>query len=159
MSVAIIFVIVWSILFAVVFFTKRRFGLLGLALAAGSILSGLWSQDLTPLIRQMGLEIISPPLSSIVAAVLVLLPAVVLLFISPTNKKMIHRAIDAVAFAFVALAFLLPVLGDALILEEQGLEIYSFLTEYRNWIITTGIGYALVDLLLAKYRKEDHHKH
>lgn len=159
MSVAIVLAIIVAALFAVIFFTKRRFGLLGLALAAGSIVSNLWSHDLTPLIRQAGLEIVSPPLSSIVAAALVLLPAAILLFSSPANKKSIHRIIDAAAFSVLAVAFLLPILGDALVLQEQGLEIYDMLIEYRAWIITAGISYAIVDLLLAKRKKEDTHKH
>lgn len=159
MSVAIVLAIVTAILFAIVFFTKRRFGLLGMALAVGSILSNLWSQDLTPIIRQAGLEIVSPPLASVVAAALVLLPAAILLFSSPANKKFIHRILDAAAFAVLAVAFLLPVLGDALILEAEGLEVYNFFTEYRAWVITAGLVYAVVDVLLAKHKKEDKLKH
>lgn len=159
MNVVIILSIILAILFATVFLTKRRFGLLGLALAAGSILSNLWSHDLTPLIRQAGLEIVSPPLVSVVAAVLVLLPAVIVLFSSPANKKVLHRSIDAAAFAVMALAFLLPILGDALVLKEEGLQFYTLLTEYRAWVITGGVVYAIIDLLLAKLKKEDKLRH
>lgn len=154
MSVAVVLFIVLGVLFALAFFTRRRFGLLGLALAAGSILSGLWASDLTPIVRDVGLQTISPPLISVVGAALVLLPAIALLFSGPSYKKMHKRVISAAAFSLLALAFLLPTLGDALVLEDDGETVYEFVVTYRSWIITAGLLYALFDLLTAKAKKE-----
>lgn len=150
MNVAMILLITVGVLFAVVFLTRRRFGLLGLALAAGSILSDLWSRDLTPLIKDVGVEIAAPPLVTVVAAALVLLPAAALFFRGPANKHLPQRLLSAAAFALLALAFLLPVFGEALVLEGDGQVVYDFVSTYRSWIITVGIGYALFDLLMVR---------
>lgn len=154
MSTAIVLLVVLAILFVLAFLTRRRFGTLGLGLAAGSILSELWSEELTPIIRQAGLEIVAPPLISVVAAALVLLPAILLLFKGQAYKQMHMRIIGAVAFALLAFAFLLPVLGDSLQLNNEGQMIYSFVATYRPWIITIGIVYAIVDMIMVRGKHE-----
>jgi hypothetical protein len=158
MNIAVVLLIILGILFAVAFFTRRRFGVLGLALAGGSILSGLLATDLTPVIRDAGLELVSPPLASVVAASLVLLPAIALLFSGPSYKKMSKRIIGASAFALLAFAFLLPILRDALILEGDGKEIFDTVADYGSWIIVGGILFAIFDLLTAKSKKEEKEK-
>jgi hypothetical protein len=153
MSVAIVLLVVLAILFALAYLTKRRFGVLGLALAAGSVLSTLWSHDLTPLIYQAGVNLVLPPLDTVVAAALVLLPAIVLFFSGPTYKDVPRRLIGALAFALLALAFLLPILGDALVLTGDSRKVYDFIAEYRVWIVTGGLIFALFDLLATKTPK------
>lgn len=149
-----ILVILLVVLFAVVFFTKRRFGALGLALAAGSILSTLWAQDLTPAIYEAGVNLVSPPLATVVAAALVLLPPVTLLFRGPTYKDMTKRVLGAAAFGLLACAFLLPILGDALVLEGDGKKIYDIIAAYRVWIVTAGLVFAVIDIMMTKSPKD-----
>ena len=45
MEVVVVFSILAIGLFVAAFITRRRFGLLGLALAAGSILSSIWARE------------------------------------------------------------------------------------------------------------------
>src|SRR5688572_734271 len=94
-------------LFFLSFLTKRRFGVLGLALAAGSVVSVNWTSTLTPLLEQQGLQVVSPPLVNVVAASLVLLPPLLLLFSGPTYNGLWLRIIGAAAFALLAFAFLM----------------------------------------------------
>ena len=54
MNVVIVVSIILVALFALAFFTKRRFGVLGLALAAGAMLSELWAAELTPFVQKAG---------------------------------------------------------------------------------------------------------
>ena len=150
MSVAVVLAIILALLFAMTYFTRRRFGVLGLALAAGSTLSSLWANDLTPWVQGAGIEIVAPPLASVVAAAIVLLPAVVLLFSGPTYKKMIDRVVGAAAFSLLALAFLLPILGDTLALVGDGKQVFDFVAKYRLWIVTGGLLFAIFDLLRVK---------
>ncbi len=159
MNVAIVLAIILAALFGLTYFTKRRFGVLGLALAAGDILSQLWAHDLTPIVRNSGFETTSPPLVSVVAVGLVLLPAVVLLFSGPVYKKSIERIVGAAAFALLALAFLLPILGDALVLKGDSATVYNFISTYREWIITAGLGFAVFDLLTIKSRRSHSENH
>lgn len=153
MSFVIIFLIVISLLFAMAFFTKRRFGALGLGLAAGSLLSTLWASDITPTIASAGFELVRPPLESVVAASITLLPAVLLVFVGPTYKKMLQRVAGALAFAVLAVALLLEPLGAALVIEGVGKQVHDIFTQNKDTIITAGILLAVLDLLLTKKSK------
>ncbi|MGB3946079.1 MAG: hypothetical protein WBK76_04560 [Candidatus Saccharimonadales bacterium] len=147
MIVIIVFVVVLVLLFVLAFMTKRRFGVLGLALAAGSMLSELWADQLTPLVRDAGLVVQSPPLISIVSVVLVLLPAVFLLFSGPSYQDASRRILGATLFATLAFALLIEPLGSALVLQGDGRMIYEFLEANRVYIVTLGLILAVFDLL------------
>ncbi|MNH58543.1 hypothetical protein D3C73_103470 [compost metagenome] len=157
MNVVVIFLIVVVALFVIAFATKRRFGVLGLALAAGAMLSSLWTKELTPLVEQSGVVSITlPPLTSLVAAALVLLPAILLFFSGPIYKDKTHRVLGSLAFAVLALALLLEPLGSALILQDTGKQVYDFFVENRVYIVTAGLVFALFDILATKTPR--HHK-
>ena len=150
MSFLIVLAIVAAALFVTVYITKRRLGVLGLALAAGAILSSLWVGDLTPLVAQAGIEIIRPPLSSVVATVVTLLPAVILLFGGPSYKASWQRMIGSLAFAVLAIVLLLEPIGAALVVDDSGKPIDEFLHQYQNIFITAGLSLAVIDLLLTR---------
>jgi hypothetical protein len=158
MSFLIIFLIVIGLLFALAFLTKRRFGVLGLALAAGAMMSTLWVGDLTPIIAKAGIILVAPPLESVVAAALILAPAILLLFSGPTHKKMSQRIIGAAAFAVLATALLLQPLGSALIIDATAKPVYDFFVQYRAAIITVCLAFAVFDLLLTRSPKS-HKEH
>lgn len=160
MNVAIVFVIVLILLFGLAYLTKRRFGVLGLALAAGSMLSELWAEKLTPLVRDAGLIVQNPPLITLVAVVLVLLPAAFLLFSGPSYRDTPKRLIGALLFAALAFALLVEPLGSALVLQSEGRTIYEFFVSNRVYIVTAGLIIAIFDLLgahTAKVSKHDKH--
>ncbi len=150
MNVAIIFIVIALVLFGLAYITKRRFGVLGLALAAGSMISGLWATQLTPLVRDAGLVIQSPPLITVISVVLVLLPAVLLLFSGPNYHGVSKRIIGAALFAVLAVALLIEPLGSAMILEGDGRTVYEFLANNRIYIITGGLILALLDVLSTR---------
>lgn len=155
MNIVIIILIVIALLFLTAYFTKRRFGVLGLALCAGSLLSAMWAADLTPFIREYaGVQLIAPPLANVVSVCLVLLPAVLLLFSGPSYHTFWQRALGAAAFALLATSLVLQSLGAGLMLDPTGKQVYDFLLENRNIIITAAIAYALFDLLMLKTPKK-----
>lgn len=156
MSIIVLFLIVIAALFIVAFVTRRRFGVLGLALAAGATLSSLWAEQLTPLVAQAGVQIVAPPLENVVAAGLVLLPAVLLFFSGPTYHHGTERVIGSLAFAILALAFLLEPLGGSLVLDSTGHVIYNFVIHNRVYIVTLGLAFAVFDLLATRTPK--HHE-
>lgn len=153
MNALIVTLIIFTVLFIGAFLTKRRFGVLGFALAAGAVLSELWASTLTPFVQKSGFVISAPPMESVVAAVLILLPAVLLLFSGPVYRTFVQRMIGAVAFALLAVAFLLESLGDALVLQADSRQIFAILLDNQAYIITAGIVFALFDLLTAKTPK------
>lgn len=153
MNVAIVFGVVLLLLFALAYFTKRRFGVLGLALAAGSMLSELWASQLTPVVRDAGLIVQNPPLITIVSVLLVLLPAIFLLFSGPSYEGTFKRAVGAFLFAALAFALLIEPLGSALVLQAEGRMLYEFFSDNRVYIVTAGLIIAIFDLLGTHTRK------
>lgn len=160
MNIVILFLVVIAALFVVAFLTRRRFGVLGLALTAGATLSSLWAVQLTPLVAKAGLELVAPPLENVVAAGLVLLPAVLLFFSGPTYHHTTERVIGSLAFAILALAFLLEPLGSSLVLDATSRTIYAFVVHNRVYIVTLGLAFAIFDLLTTRTPKHrDHSRH
>ena len=160
MNVAIVFIVVLVLLFALAYLTKRRFGVLGLALAAGSMLSELWAAQLTPLVRDAGLVVQNPPLITLVSVVLVLLPASFLLFSGPSYRDTHKRIFGAFLFAALAVALLIEPIGSALVLQGEGRTMYEFFVDNRVYIVTVGLIIAVFDLLgahTAKPPKKDKH--
>ena len=159
MNVAIVYFVVLLILFILSYLSKRRFGVLGLALAAGAMLSDLWAEKLTPLVASTGLEITAPPLITIVGVLLVLLPAVLLLFSGPSYHYRWERVLGALLFATLATALLIGPLGSGLLLIGDSKEMYDWFFANRVYIVTLGLIAALVDLLFAKTPKHTKSKH
>jgi hypothetical protein len=151
-SISVLILIV-MVLFAIVFFTKRRYGILALALAGGAMLSTLWVGDLTPIIAQAGFVLIKPPLESVVASALVLLPAILLLTSGPVYQSTVQRTLCALLFAVFAVVLLLEPIGSALVIEGPGKEVYDFLVANRVGIITICMVVAISDILFTKTPK------
>ena len=151
--IIIIFVGLNLLLFGLAYLTKRRYGVLGLALAAGSMISSLWVSDVTPMLVNVGVTMTRPPLESVVSAGLILLPALLLITSGPAYLKTPQRVIGALLFAVFAGVLLLQPLGSALIMEGVGQQVYLFLGQNRQIIITLCMTAAIIDLLLTKTPK------
>lgn len=161
MELLIVLAGVLAVLFAAAFITNRRLGVLGFALAAGSVLSSLWAETVTPWLRDFGLEIVAPPMTLLVAVVILLLPAILLLFSGPSYAKKTGRIIGASLFALLACAFLVDPLGANIILTPESQGVYDFIVANHEYIITLGLLASLFDLLATKTRKppKDDAKH
>ncbi|MCA9334697.1 hypothetical protein KC953_00965 [Candidatus Saccharibacteria bacterium] len=156
MSIVVVVLCIIAVLFIGTYITRRRFGVLGLALCAGYLLSSMWTADVTPWVQGAGIELLAPPLASVVAATLVLLPAVLLLlFGGPTYNGTFFRLIGAAAFALLATSFLLEPLGNSLSLDDTGMSIYRILVDNKSFIITATIGYALYDIITIRVARRD----
>lgn len=155
MSFFIVVGIIFGVLFLVSFLTKRRVGILGLALAAGYVLANLWVHDLTPLVASAGIEIIKPPLSSIVATILTLLPAALIFFHGGAVKGKLLRIVHSVIFAALGVALLFGPLGAALVIDDSAKPVYEILKQYNAAIITAGIVLAVADLILGTRRHRE----
>ena len=158
MSFLVVLAIVAAILFALPFFTKRRLGVLGLSLAAGAMLSQLWGGNVTPIVASTGIILVRPPLESVVAATIILLPAVLLLVSGPTYSSFIQRVVGSLTFTLLAMALLLPSLGSALVIDGVGKPVYGFLVAQQTLIVTVCLLLSLADIGLSQMRK-NHSKH
>lgn len=150
MIVVLVFLIIAAALFAGAFITKRRFGLLGLALTAGATLSTIWSYEAGLIISSTGLVPNGPITNAVALSVVVLLPAVLLLFHGQTYKSVFPRLIGAALFTLLALAFLVEPLGFILPLSGNAKVAYDILSEYKDLIISVGVALAVLDLFFTK---------
>ena len=149
MEIVLICIAISVALFIASFIMKRRFGLLGLALAAGSLLSSIWGYDLGLVASGFGIPN-TPLTTAIVMSVVVLLPAGILLFHGYTYKNQIARVIGSGLFTILALAFLIDPLGHVLMPTGFGANVFNWLLANRTMIIGVGIILAVLDLFLTK---------
>lgn len=156
MNSLIVVVLFCAALFLVSFMTKRRFGVLGLALSAGALLSLHWSDVLTPFLESQGIKLAAPPLSILVQMSLVLIPPLLLLFSGPTYTKMLPRVVGSLAFMALAVTFLEEILAATLILSGPSTLGFQFLHEHKSELIVVGVIGAIIDVLLT--RKSRGHK-
>lgn len=156
MNALLVLAVLLVALFVLSYLTKRRFGVLGLALCAGSLLSTSWTSTLTPWVESQGISVVSPPLSAVVSTLLILGPALLLLFSGPTYSSQLQRIAGAVAFALLSFVFLLQPIGIAFVFDESTSQIYSMIQQSSNLIIVIGILAALGDILITRTPHRSH---
>lgn len=162
MNVVIVVGIVAALLFLGAFLSKRRFGLLGLALTAGATLSALWSTDAGYLVSLTGFVPAGPLTQAVAQSVVVLLPAVLLLFHGYTYKGKLGRITGSLLFMALAVAFLIEPIGFALPLSGIGADVYQWIVTNKGIIVSIGVIIAVIDVFLSKpapkhKRSEKHH--
>jgi hypothetical protein len=151
-----------AVLFAGAFISKRRFGLLGLALTAGATISTIWEYDAGLLVSSTGLVPNGPLTQAITLSLLVLLPAILLLFHGYKYKNIFGRIIGSLLFTILALAFLIEPIEYVLPLEGVGADIFAQIKNYKDVIISVGVVLAVADLFFtrpAKHSDKDAKKH
>jgi hypothetical protein len=160
MEVVFVIIALLIVLFIVSFVHGRRFGLLGLALATGSLLSSIWSYDAGIIASGIGVPY-SPLTKTAVASIITLFPAGVLLFHGDTYKSLIGRLTGAILFSILAVAFMIQPLEYVLMPQGVGADLYTFLIDNQNVIIGIGLIISIVDLFLTKpsHSREKGHKH
>ena len=150
MIVPAVFIGLALILFIGAFLSKRRFGLLGLALTAGATLSTIWSDSAGLIISMTGLVPVGPLTNALALSIVVLLPAIVLLFHGYKYKSVFSRVIGSLLFTILAVAFLLEPIGFALPLEGTSAYLYHQAISYKDLVISAGVILAVVDLFFTK---------
>lgn len=155
MTVIIVFTVLAIALFLGAFWSRRRYGLLGLALTAGATLSSIWSYDAGLVVSSTGLVPNGPFTNAIALSLIVLLPAIILLFHGYTYKENAARVIGSFLFTVLALAFLVEPLGFALPLEGASNDVYKWLMQWKEVIISVGVVFAVIDLFFTKPAKND----
>ena len=158
MVVVIVLAVLAIALFLGAFWSRRRYGLLGLALTAGATLSSIWSYDAGLVVSSTGLVPNGPLTNAIALSLIVLLPAIILLFHGYTYKENAARVIGSLLFMILALAFLVEPLGFALPVEGTANDVYKWILQWRELIISIGVVLAVIDLFFTKPAKNDRDK-
>ena len=122
--------------FVLMFFARRRYGVMALALAPGAMMSALWVNDLTPLVAKAGVVIVQPPLEVVVAAGLTLVPALLLLFSGPSYHGKMGRALGSVAFGVLAILLLLGPIQSGIVIDGVGAAVFAQFVNYKPLAVT-----------------------
>lgn len=151
MMIAMIAILVLAgLLFTGAYISKRRFGLLGLALTAGATLSVIWDYNASLLVAATGLVPSGPVTTAVTLGLVVLLPAVVLLFHGESYRSVVPRIIGSLMFAILAIAFLAHPLGLVLPLEGISADVYNWINSNKSAIISIGVVLAVADLFFTR---------
>lgn len=146
------------ILFAVAFISRRSMGVPTLALTAGAVLAKLWTDSLTPLVATAGVVTVRPPLSSIVAVALTILPALLVMMRAPKTSAHHHSILSALVFAALSVMLTYGAFANAVVLDEGSKQYVQHMLAYDKIIITAGVVIALIETILYK-KPKDSKKH
>jgi hypothetical protein len=106
-------------------------------------------------VSSTGLVPNGPLTNAIALSLIVMLPAIILLFHGYTYKENAARVIGSFLFTVLALAFLVEPLGFALPLEGASHDVYKWLMQWKEVIISVGVVFAVIDLFFTKPAKND----
>jgi len=136
-------------LFILAVLFNRRFGLLGLGLAVGLVLSDIWTDWLLDLAKQSNI-IIEPYAPTLLKVMIILTPVLIFLFKGFSYKGLIGRFIGAGMFVVLAIAFLIKPLSYFWAIQGVGDVIFNFILEKRTIIMGIGLLFAVADFFIAK---------
>jgi hypothetical protein len=146
-------------LFLLGFFSRRSMGIPALALTAGVVLAKLWTDSLTPIVADAGVIVVRPPLSSIVAVALTLIPAILVMVRAPKVAHHAHAVVSSIVFAVLAVMLTYGAFTNAVVLDAASEQYVAQFIKYDNVIITIAIVIALGEVLFhKKHTSHDRHK-
>lgn len=145
----VVITVVAIILFLLAFISKRRFGTLGLALAAGALLAANLSSWLGIQIARSDFDTGSLSAKSAAIILLTLVPATVLLFSGPAYTKKSHAVVGAVAFALMGTVLLAGPLSAGLPADTLSRDVMLFISRNNDWLLVIAIFGAVIDAWLT----------
>lgn len=140
----------FAALFVLAFITKRRFGVLGLGLAAGVVLGAQFRGTVASWLAPSA-DMLQPFSADTVAiSLIVLAPALLLLLGGPKYGSALTAGLGAFGFMVMALALLIePLSSDSYWLEENLGPIVEVVSQWQSLIVAIGILLAVIDMFLA----------
>ncbi len=147
----VLLAIIAGFLFSLAYMTRRRFGVLGLGLAAGTVLARSIAPPVADYFKQADLPV--APLSYDTAAVVILslLPALLLLAGGPVYGSKRATIIGGLLFAVLGTLLILGPLTTSLPTLDNGVrQVLVATADWQDYIIAGGIGIAVADMLLMR---------
>lgn len=146
----IVIAVITLLLFCAAFFTQRRFGVLGLALAAGVVLAQNGSVMLGDLMQKQNFSVEPLTYSSAATIFLILAPALILLFGGPTYSDKRSAFVGSLGFALLGIFFLLGPLTTALpTTDETVRDVLVKVSQSQNVIVILALLLALIDTFMV----------
>lgn len=136
-------------LFLLAFVTKRRFGVLGLGLAAGVVLSQLWTVTFSAMLQGQGMPVAPLSYSTVAQLVIMLTPPLLLMIGGPRYHNLKGRLLGSLLFAVFATLFVVaPITRDFAVAGDSS-PVFEFIAQWQNVLIALGVALAIIDMLLA----------
>lgn len=146
----IVIVVIWLALFGLAFFTKRRFGVLGLALAAGVVLAQNATRFVGDFFESQNLPVAPLTHDSAATVILIILPAIVLLAGGPKYHTRQAAFIGALGFSLLGTFFLLGPLTTALPTTDVAIRnTLTIVSQWQNVIVVVALLLALIDTFMV----------
>ena len=148
--------ILFASLTLLAYLSKRRFGVLGLALCAGLVLSQQITRDTSNFLRATDV----PAYQSAASIILILLPSLVLLIAGPQYLSKRSRIIGAVGYGlFGSLLLIGPLVSGLPSLDPALQPTLTAIAMNTSWLLATGIIVAVFDMFSASSPKKFSKKH
>lgn len=146
----VIIVVTLLALFWLAFFTKRRFGVLGLALAAGVVLAQNAAGMLGSFLERADIPVAPFTYTSAATLFLIITPALILLAGGPTYRDRRSAFIGAAGFALLGTFFVLGPLTTALPTDNPTIRnTMTILANWQNVIVVGALILAILDTFLV----------
>jgi hypothetical protein len=152
----IIIGIIATLLYLLAYTGRRRFGILGLGLAAGTVLARAIGGDLSLYLAVGNIPVTPLSYGTASAVLLTILPALILLAGGPTYAKKRQARLGAALFALLGTLLVLgPLTAHLNTSDEIIRQILDATAKWQGYIVAGGIGLAIIDVLLYKPPKPD----
>lgn len=138
------------VLFGLAFASKRRFGILGLGLAAGVLLSQSLASNFADILEENTIPI--APLTYDTAAIvsLILVPSLLLTIGGPSYHERKIAIIGAALYALLGTMLILGPLTVSLPTADNGVrQVLNFVAQWQDIVVAVGVAIAVIDLMLV----------
>lgn len=150
MTYLIVLAIYLAALFLIAWLSRRSLGVPTLTLAAGALMADLWTNSLTPIVAQSGIVIVQPPLTSVVAVTLTLLPALLVMVRQHKVSSQYRSIIGSTVFAVLGVLLTYAAFSNAVVLDTSSKQYTLTILQYQNIAITVCVCLAILEILLYK---------
>jgi hypothetical protein len=155
----IVILVVAVALFGIAFATKRRFGILGLALSAGVVLAQSATSYVAEFFQKQALPVAPLSYTGTATILLIMLPALILLAGGPTYSSKKVAVVGALGFALLGTFFLLGPLTTALPTTDLAVrEALIKIAQSQDIIIIVALVLALIDTFMVHGAAGRRHK-
>ncbi|MEO5499788.1 MAG: hypothetical protein ABIR46_04790 [Candidatus Saccharimonadales bacterium] len=149
------FVVVLAVLlFGLAYVTKRRFGVLGLGLVAGLVLSREIAKETADVLKYLDFPIGSLTFPIAASVLLILVPALLMLISGPKYSDKRLAIGGSIVFALFAVILLLGPISVSLVMSDRSLQpLLTTIAQNSPILISIGVVLAVVDTMYAQGKK------
>lgn len=144
--------VIAAVLFGLAFLTKRRYGVLGLGLAGGLVLSQQISKDVAATLQSLDVPVEPLPFTAAASVLLILAPALVMLFSGPKYSDKRYAIVGSALFAVFGVVLLLaPLVTNMPFADRSTIQpLISQVALSTPFIISIAVIAAVIDMMHAQ---------